>query len=117
MNYSFDLSGDDSLWGPNMMMLAPISHFLLTFSSSINFAIYCIKVITQQNHTDNVVLIKIFSLQDKKFRGHCLNAVSLGLIQWRQDRRVSDMELDTIMDTNITQPCRTASSAVQSVLV
>ena len=55
-NYSFVLSGDDSLWGPNMMMLAPISHFLLTFNSSINFAIYCIKVVTQLN-ADNVVLI------------------------------------------------------------
>ena len=57
IKYSFVLSGDDSLWGPNMMMLAPISHFLLTFNSSINFAIYCIKVMTRLNNANNVVLI------------------------------------------------------------
>ena len=29
---------------PSQMILASLSHFLITFNSSINFAIYCIKV-------------------------------------------------------------------------
>ena len=47
-------------------------------------------------------------LQDKKFRGFFISTLTMGALTLADERRISDIELETILDTNTVQPCRIA---------